>query len=545
MADYEYDFVVVGSGTGLLAALTAKEEGLNVLVIEKDEYVGGNTGLSGGGFWIPGNNILKEAGRVDTYERAYEYIENAVDGAESPERWETHLKNGAAAVDVLRRNTELGWVPQDEYADYFPELPGGSAAGRSVEPAPFDLNKLGDDRKRLRPPAIKAPLPMPVTGKSFRAMNLIARKPAGIFQGAKQAALGIGGLAIGKDLAAGGGALSAGLYKGVVDKGIPVWFETELTGLLTEGNRVVGITAKKDGRDIQIAARRGVLLSTGGFERNQEWRQKYQSDTITGEYSFGAPGNVGEGIAIAQRDAGAGTKFMEEAWWFPAMPLPAGPSFMLSERSLPNQFMVNGDGERFMNEAMNYMTAGQIMLKQPEPFWMIMDQKFKNRYLVGGSIMPMQAFPKEWYDSGVVIKAQSIEELARKLNMPNLPDTSKRFNLLAANGRDDDFGRGDSMYDRYYGDPTITPNPCLGTVDRAPFYALKMVAGDLGTCGGIAADGKARALREDGSVIEGLYAIGNVASNSFGRVYPGPGATIGQGITFGYTAARHAAGREN
>lgn len=541
---HEYDFIIVGSGTGLLGALAAKEEGMSVLVIEKDKYVGGNTGLSGGGFWIPGNNVLKERGLKDSYERAAEYITAAVGGEESQDRWDTHLTNGTAAVELLRRRTPLEFNPMEEYSDYFPELPGGSPMGRAVEPKPFDVRKLGDDQKRLRPPGVKAPIPMPVTGKSFRWMNVISRHPRGFYEAGRQAIQGVGGLAIGREYVSGGGALSAGLYKGVVDAGIPIWFDTSMTGLITEGDRVVGVKAKRDGKEIEIRAKKGVLLAAGGFERNKEMRHEYQSEKIDGDWSFGAPGNVGDAINIAQRDAGAGTKFMEEAWWFPAMPLPTGPTFMLSERSLPNQIIVNSKGERFMNEAINYMTAGQIMLKEDEPFWMIMDQTFKNRYIVGGAILPRMPFPQEWYDSGSLIKAESLEELGRKLDMPNLPKTVDRFNLHAANGHDSDFQRGQSAYDRYYGDVTIRPNPCLGEIKRAPFYAIRIVPGDLGTCGGIAADGKARALREDGSVIEGLYAAGNAAGNVFGRVYPGPGATIGQGLVYSYTAARHAAGRE-
>lgn len=541
--NYEYDFVVVGSGTGLAAALTAKDEGLNVLVIEKDKFVGGNTGLSGGGFWIPTNSVLREAGMKDSYERAREYITHAVAGETDEARWGTHLRNGPAAVDLLRRMTPLTFNPMQEYSDYFPELPGGSAMGRAVEPKPFNSRVLGKEQARLRPPGVKAPIPMPVTGKSFRWMNLMMRHPRGIYEAGRQAIQGIGGLAIGREYISGGGALAAGLYKGALDAGIPIWFETELTGLIMDSDRCIGIKARRDGQDIEIKASRGVLLSAGGFEHNEEMRHKYQSEKINGDWSFGAPGNKGDAINIAVNDAGADLAFMEEAWWFPAMPLPEGPSFTLAERSLPNQIIVNSDGERFMNEAVNYMTAGQIMLKQEFPLWMIMDQQFKNRYIVGGTVMPRMPFPKEWYEAGVVHKAKSIDELGRKIGLEKLPKTVGRFNLLAASGRDDDFGRGDSAYDRYYGDITVRPNPCLGTIQKGPFYALKIVPGDLGTCGGIAADGSARALREDGSVIEGLYAAGNAAGNVFGRVYPGPGATIGQGLVYGYTAARHAAGK--
>ncbi|MBO1751353.1 FAD-binding protein [Actinotalea sp. BY-33] len=195
------------------------------------------------------------------------------------------------------------------------------------------------------------------------------------------------------------------------------------------------------------------------------------------------------------------------------------------------------------------MSAGQIITAKhrPEdphvPAWQVFDQRYRNRYLYGGGLFPRQPLPQEWYDAGIAMKADSMDGLAAALGMPDLPLTVERFNLLANAGRDDDFGRGDSAYDRYYGDPSVTPNPCLGPIDRGPFYAVQVVPGDLGTCGGVRADRYARALRPDGSPIDGLYAIGNAAGNAFGRVYPGPGATVGQGITFGYAAARHAAGR--
>ena len=225
------------------------------------------------------------------------------------------------------------------------------------------------------------------------------------------------------------------------------------------------------------------------------------------------------------------------------MPVPGPtPGPLLAERSLPGQIIVDQQGRRFMNEAVNYMSAGQILIKQQLPVWMIFDQRYRNRYVFGGGVFPRQPLPKSWYDAGIAVKAASLGELATRVGLPDLPVTVERFNLLAAAGRDDDFHRGGSAYDRYYGDPTIGPNPCLGPIDRGPFYAVKVVPGDLGTCGGIRADGFGRALRPDGTVIDGLYASGNAAANAFGRVYPGPGATIGQGLAFGYAAARHAAG---
>jgi succinate dehydrogenase/fumarate reductase flavoprotein subunit len=321
-----------------------------------------------------------------------------------------------------------------------------------------------------------------------------------------------------------------------------VWFEAPLTDLVVDAGRVAGVVVERDGRPVTVRAERGVILAAGGFDRNAEWRHRYQSEQLDTSWAFGNPANTGEVIGLAQ-SVGADLAFMDEAWWFPAVPVPGPmPGTLLAERSLPNQIIVNQQGRRFMNEALNYMSAGHELIAQDLPVWMVLDQTFRNRYLFGAGLFPRQPFPQAWYDAGVVRRADSIEALAHALGMPDLPATVERYNLLAGSGRDDDFHRGDSAYDRYYGDPTITPNPCLGPISKPPFYAVKVVPGDLGTCGGVRADGFARALRADGSVIEGLYATGNCAGNAFGRVYPGPGATIGQGLTYGYLAARHAAG---
>jgi 3-oxosteroid 1-dehydrogenase len=543
MDDLSFDFVVVGSGTGMLAALAAAEAGLSVLIVEKSRYFGGSTALSGGGFWVPGNALLREAGVADDAERAGEYLRNVTAGETPESRWGTHLRHGPAAVDVLRRRTPLKFQWMQGYADYFPELPGGSATGRAMEPKPFDVRRLGADRARLRPPALAAPFPMPVSGRTYKWLNLVARHPRGIVTGARLLGLGLGGLAVRREYAAGGSALAAGLFAGVRAARIPVWFESPIKHLVIEDGRVTGVVVNKNGQELTVRASRGVLLSAGGFDRNRALRHEHQSEQLDTEWSLGNPENTGDILPIAQA-AGADLAFMNEAWWFPAVPAPGPmPAPLLAERSLPGQIIVNQQGRRFMNEAVNYMTAGQILIQQQLPVWMVFDQRYRNRYVFGGGIFPRQPLPAAWYDAGIAAKAGSLADLAKQLGLTELPASVERFNVQAAAGRDDDFHRGDSAYDRYYGDPTIKPNPCLGPIDRGPFYAVKVVPGDLGTCGGIRADGLGRALRADGSVIEGLYATGNAAGNAFGRVYPGPGATIGQGLTFGYAAANHAAGR--
>ena len=543
-AQEEYDFVVVGAGTGMLAALAAKEAGLSVLVVEKSEYVGGSTALSGGGFWVPPNPLLAKEGIADSRERVREYLTHVTAGETTEERWGTFLDYGADAVEALVRLTPLGFLHMAEYADYFPELPGGSAAGRAMEPAPFDARTLGEARAHIRPPALAAPVPMPVTGRSYRWMNLVARHPRGIMTSAKMLGIGLGGMALRREYIAGGGALAAGLYAGLLERGVPVWRNASLTGLVVEDGAVCGVTVERDGAPVTVRARRGVLLSAGGFDRNAAMRQEHQSEQVDGSWSLGAPSLTGDAITIAAEQAGADMAFMDESWWFPAIPLDGPmPGVLLAERSLPGQIIVNQAGDRFMNEAVNYMTAGQILIKEQLPVWMVFDQRYRNRYVFGGGVFPRQALPQAWYDQGVAHKADTLQGLADTVGLPNLTATVERFNLLAAAGRDDDFHRGDSAYDRYYGDPMVSPNPCLGPIDKGPYYAVKVVAGDLGTCGGVRADGHARALRPDGTVIEGLYASGNAAGNAFGRVYPGPGATIGQGLTYGWIAAQHAAGR--
>jgi len=548
MQEATFDLVVVGSGTGMLAALTAAEEGLNVLVVEKSPYVGGSTALSGGGFWIPGNSVLREAGARDSEERIRAYLRAVTKGEVDEERWGSHVTYGPAAVEVLRRRTPLKFSFMREYADYFPELPGGSPGGRAVEPAPFDARRLGKHRALVNPPALKAPLPMPVTSSGYKWLNLAARDVRGVIQGAKGIGQGLGGLVVGREYVSLGQALVAGMLAGLRRMQVALWTSSPMIDLVVEGGRVTGVVVRKDGKDVRVRAERGVILSAGGFERNAEMKHRYQSEHLDTSWTLGNEHNTGEVIEIAHAH-GADLAFMNESWWFPALPVPGPmPGSLLAERSLPGSIMVNGAGRRFMNEAVNYMTAGQIILglhKDDDPHipaWLVFDQRYRNRYLFGGGLMPRQPLPQAWYDAGIAVRADSIPELAAATGLAELPATVERFNLLATQGHDDDFGRGESAYDRYYGDPKVTPNPCLGVIDAGPFYAVKVVPGDLGTCGGVRADGFARALRPDGSVIEGLYATGNVAGNAFGRVYPGPGATIGQGLVYGYVAAKHAAG---
>ena len=549
--DKSVDVVVVGSGTGAFAAAYAAHQGLETMLIEKTAVLGGSTAMSGGGMWMPGNHVSAEDGAVDSRERAETYLRHIVEGSPE-ERWQTHLDYAPRAVKMLEKLTPLQFGPMREYADYHSDVEGGSAIGRSVEPKAIDTNVLGDARPLLRYQGLATPVPMVVTGESFRWINLMTRRP---FKAApkvfKAVAVGTGGKVAKKEMVAGGTALGVGLIKAAVDQGVDIRVNTAIEDVVVEGDRVVGVVARQDGREIRVEARKGVILAAGGFDHDMDKRRKYQGESLEPGWQFGAEGNTGDTIDIAQRH-GIDLTLMDKVWWFPAVPPTKKeggfPRFLLAERSLPGSFIVDQTGRRFFNESADYMTAGEAMLGIDDgegphtPMWLIFDQAFRNRYVFGGELMPGAPIPKEWYDAGVAVKAANIREMAQKLDLPALTDEFAHFNVLAAQGNDDDFRRGATAYDRYYGDMTNTPNHNLRPLKDGTLYAIKVVPGDLGTCGGIRADEHGQALRGDGAKVGGLYAIGNAAGNVFGGVYPGPGATIGQGITFAMASVDHLAG---
>ncbi|MBY8855123.1 3-ketosteroid-delta-1-dehydrogenase [Nocardia sp. CA2R105] len=550
--DVTVDLLVVGSGTGMAAALAAHELGLSTLIIEKTRYVGGSMARSGGAFWIPGSSVLPEQG-TQAIADAEKYLRSVVGDSAPADRGQAFLEHGPAAVEMLRRTTPMRFFWAEGYSDYHPEEPGGRAAGRTCECRPFDASKLGAERPRLRPGVMAAPVPMPVTGADYKWMNLLARKPAkALPRIVARAALGLGGMLIGRDYMAGGQALAAGMFTGVLRAGIPVWTETSLERLRYDDGRVSGAVVRQGDREVTVTARRGVVLAAGGFDHDMTARHEFQSARLGSHESLGAEGNTGDAIHAA-REIGAEVALMDQSWWFPAFaPLPGGqPAVMLAERSLPGSFIVDQTGRRFINEATDYMSFGQAVLAREragdpvEQMWLVFDQRYRNGYVMAGGVYPRQPIPESWYRAGIAHRANDMAELAAKMNVPSstFADTARRFDEQADAGTDQEFGRGESAYDRYYGDPTVTPNPNLAALRQAPFYAVRMVLSDLGTCGGVVADGHARVLGGDGAVIEGLYAIGNTAANAFGASYPGAGATIGQGIVYGYIAARHAAAR--
>ena len=538
------DVVVVGAGgAGMSAALAASARGLDTVLLEKSSYFGGSTARSGGGVWIPNNYALQAAGQGDDPELSKLYLDSIVGDVVPKVRRDTYLERGPEVLDFIRARTPLRftWVPQ--YADYHPEAPGGRAAGRSAEPVPMDARFLGEELERLHPQYTKAPANLIVTQADFRKISLGLRTVRGPLTMAKVLLRRIVSLLRGQKMFAMGNAIAIGLRQGLIDAGVPVHYDTELTDLVIEDGRVVGVRVRRDGEEAVVRARRGVILGSGGFEKNLEMREKYQPQPTSVDWTTGSQFNTGGGI-LAGIAAGAQTDLMDDAWWGPTIPLPSGPWFCLAERNLPGSIIVNQAGQRFMNEALPYVEAvheiyrGEATGVGHVPAWMVIDQRYRNRYLFAG-LSPRQPFPGRWYKNGTVVKAATLEELAAQIDVPPgaLTETVRRFNGFAETGVDADFHRGESAYDKYYSDPTVKPNPSLHVIDQAPFYAVKIVPGDLGTKGGLVTDERARVVRADGSVVTGLYAAGNCSAAVMGRTYAGPGATIGPALTFGYLAA--------
>ncbi|MFI5889665.1 3-oxosteroid 1-dehydrogenase [Actinoplanes sp. NPDC051513] len=531
MTEDEFDVVVVGSGgAGMVAALAAAHHGLSAVVLEKADAYGGSTARSGGGLWMPGNQVLERAG---VGEDARAYLAYVAGPDATPARQNAFLSAAPEVLAFVRARTPLdfAWVPG--YPDYYPEAPGGQPSGRSIEPRPLDARLIGPDLATLAAPYRAAPDGIAVTQVDYRWLSLGARHPRAILTAARLAGRGLTARLLRRRRLTMGQALAAGLRAGLRKAYVPVLLGTPMTGLVEEDGRVTGVRAGER----SFRARRGVLLASGGFEHNEAMRRKYQD--IGTEWTVGATGNTGDGIE-AGAALGAALDLMDEAWWGPSIPLTGGPYFCLAERNQPGCLMVDATGRRFVNEAAPYVDAVHAMLGPDVslPAWLVADQTYRDRYLFAGR-GPRTPLPRRWFDAGVAHRAGTLDELADRIGVPAGPlgDTVRRFNEFAANGRDDDFHRGDSAYDRYYGDPRQRPNPCLGAVARPPFYAFRMVPGDLGTKGGLRTDERARVLRPDGTAIPGLYAAGNTGAAVMGRSYAGAGATLGPALTFGYLAA--------
>jgi succinate dehydrogenase/fumarate reductase flavoprotein subunit len=558
--DHVVDVLIIGSGGGgMAAALTAHASGLDALVVEKSSYFGGSTALSGGGIWVPGAPAQRREGYSPDPESVVEYLVKITDGLVSEARIRQYVESAPKMLEFFEQLSgwfEFVWKPG--YADYYPELPGGSELGSTINVPPIDLRKLGPDEQTMLKPLALAPRGIWLGPKELRTFYRIRQSWAGKGVLLKLIWRMVKARAFDERMAAIGQSLTARLRLAMRESGIPLWLDAPMTELLTDANgSVTGAVLERDGVKQRIGARRGVILASGGFDHDLAWR-KEQLPVVDQDWSFGNPAAMGDGIRAGQK-VGAATDLLDEAWWFPAIQWPDGRmQFMLNERMMPAQFIVNGEGRRFINEAAPYMDFGHAMIDGQKsgvthiPCWLITDHRSWNRYVVGGHLpipkipgapVPTgRKVPSAWLESGVVKAATSWDDMATKIGVPaaELRATAARFNELARKGHDDDFDRGDSVYDNYYGDPTL-PNPNLYPLGDPPYYAFRIVLGDLGTSGGLLTDEYARVLRSDGTIVPGLYAVGNTSAPVMGRSYAGAGATIGPAMTFGFVAAKHLA----
>ncbi len=561
METKDVDLLVVGSGgAGMTAAMTAKAAGLETLLVEKEERFGGSTALSGGGLWIPGAAAQARKGHHPNPEDTLTYLRKITAGVVSEERLRAYVETGPEMLSFVERHTEVDMTWKPGYPDYFPEEPGGSAQGSVINLEPIDLRKLGDDEDKLLRPAAVGPRGMWMRPLELKPFFTIRQSWAGKSILLRFLWRSVRARFTGKRITTMGQALAAELWLGMRKLGVEAWLGSPLERLLTdEDGAVVGAIVSHEGREVEVRSRGGVVIATGGFEHNPEMRAKYQP-FVPEDHSLGNPGATGDGIRAGQA-VGAKVDLMDEAWWFPTLAWPSGRKhMMLNERMMPAQFMVNGAGERFINEATPYSEFGHAMIEGEAsgttylPCWLITDARSWKRYVVAGHL-PLPKIPfapvatgsemvEDWKQAGIVKEGRTMAELAAAIGVPAeaLEKTARRYDEVAATGHDDDFGRGDSAYDRFYGDETL-PNPNLAPLSGPPYYAFRVVLGDLGTNGGLLTDEDARVLREDGTAIPGLYASGNTAAAVMGRTYAGAGATIGPAMTFGYRAAKDAAAR--
>lgn len=556
-----YDVVVVGSGAaGAMAALRAAERGLSVLVVEKAHKFGGTSATSGGVLWIPNHQL--EASD-DSRDSALEYLDSLIRSEVQRDRLEAYLDNGPEMVRFLM---SLGMpLAPAAWPDYYSTAPG-ARSDRSIVCDTFDGRDLGDRFVLMREQYTR-----------FKLLNRYSMDLPEFFsissrgEGYIKAFLKIlwrywtdfSTRRIGsRDRRfTTGGALMGHLHKLVQDRRVEVRLETRLDELVQEDGEVRAVHVSHFGRSYRIDARHGVVLCAGGFEWNQELRERFfPVPGLTRHSSTPEDANRGEAL-LAGLEVGAATEHTEAGWWIPTMhmPMPKASNFEEIHQAAfdvgrPHSVCVNRNGDRFVDEACSYDDFGTAMVEDQlktganTPCWLIFDANFRSKFTAGGFmpkiLMPDWRIPEDYWDH-YIFRAPTLDELAAKIHLPadRLRQTVANMNEYARTGVDPEFGRGGNPYDQMFGDPTVTPNPCLGHIGEAPFYAVAINVGDLGTKGGLKADASARVLDGNDQPIPGLYAAGNNSGSPFGNLYPGAGGTIGPAMVFGYTAANHIASR--
>ncbi|HQR02821.1 MAG: FAD-dependent oxidoreductase [Proteobacteria bacterium] len=556
--DTTVDVLIVGSGNGgLTAALCCYEMGAkNTLVIEKADKYGGTSSYSGGGIWIPCNQYAQAAGAQDSLQDASAYLHAVL----PHERIDTslidvYLKTAPEMLSFLTERTQVKYRDLPMYPDYFSDAPGAKSGHRSLEPEPFSGEKLGKEWDNLTPTNHQMYIQGVIGITQAEAHEVYAGLPGWKSLAAKlvlQYLLDIPWrlkTRMARRITCGAAGI-ARLRASMMDRDLPLWLNTRLVDLVYENGRVEGAVVEKAGKRMAIRATRGVILAAGGFEKNQAMREKYLPKPTNAAWSAAAWSNTGDAI-LAGEKIGARLSNMNSAWWCTTICAPdLLPQLSITEKSYPGSCVVNKNGRRIANESQNYMSwmleafARHTPENPSAPAYMVFDARFRRSYLTGpllkSSMRPDFILPKKWFESKFIAKANTIADLARQIDVDvkGLEKTIADMNRYAQAGKDEEFNRGEALYDRYYGDPRISPNPCLAPIVEAPFYAMKIELGDFATNGGLVTDADARVRNTNGEAISGLYAVGNTSAGLL-VTYPGPGSTLGPAMTFAYRAARH------
>jgi len=548
------DILVVGSGAGAMtAALRAAKGGAQVLMVEKGACYGGTSATSGGGLWIPANHLMADCGIDDSEDEALRYV-SALTGEDVPaDNVQAYVRHGRRMLRWLVDHSRVEFQAMAYYADYYQHLAGAKPGGRSIDPLPYDARRLGADFANLQEPHRQTRV-LGLMGYSNTEGAILLSKSPGWFKLLLKLAFGYF-----MDLPwrlysrrsrrlTMGNALVGRLRHSLLEAGVPIWLQAPASQLLTDGQgAVTGAMVQREGRALRVQARKGVILGSGGFEHNQALRERYLPQPTQTAWSAANPLNTGDMLVAAQK-LGAATALLDEAWWGPTMHLRGEDRarMLFTERSMPGAIVVNQAGQRFFNESVAYTTAVQAMYQPGNlPAYIVFDARYRREYPFGPLLpggMHLDWLQPRHIRRELLKTADSLPALAARLGVDAaaLAATVGRFNGYARAGKDADFQRGENPYDLLYGDPRIQPNPCLAPLAEAPFYAMEIQPGDIGTKGGLLTDAHARVVDGNGRPIKGLYAIGNCAASVTGRYYPGAGATLGPAMTFGFLAAEHA-----
>ena len=560
--DIECDLLVVGSGAaGLATAITAKKRGLNVVVVEKEPVFGGTTALSGGVLWIPMGPHGRKQNPGDTREAVRTYMMQETGSYYDEAAVEAFLDNGPKMVEFFERETAMKFIPT-LYPDYHPDVAGGAPIGRSILAEPYDIRGLGKDMARLKLP-LKT---ITFIGMMFNSSNAdlkhffqVTKSLTSFLYVARRLANHIKELALYQRAinVTSGNALAARLAKSALDLGIPILTSSPARQILIERDRAVGARIGGEQGEYRITARQGVVLACGGFPQDiQRIAKAYPHLQRGGEHLSPTPvSNTGDGVAMAEAVGGtADIVFKDAAAWMPVSKVPFGNGEFgvfphLLDRYKPGIIGVLQNGQRFTNESNSYHDVGAALIRACEgqkdtAMWLICDKPTMAKYGLGyakPAPMPLGGLIR----SGYLIKGNTLTELAYNagIDAAGLEQAVRAYNVGAVKGEDPEFGRGRTAFNRYLADPENKPNPCVAPVRTGPFYAVKVIMGDLGTFDGIKTSVVGEVLKRDGSAIEGLYAVGNDRASIMGGNYPGAGITHGPNMTFGYLTAHHIADR--